>query len=265
VEVCYRHPNRQTGVSCSNCGNPICPDCMTTTPVGMRCPDCARQKTKVKNMATVSEPTLTYVLMGINIALWIGFQLSGGAGDEVYAQAALSRVGLREGYFWEVVTSGFLHAPGFLHIAFNMFALYVLGGMLEPAIGRLRFGLIYAVSLLVGAFGALLLQPVGLTVGASGAIFGLMGAAVVIMRNRGLNPMENGLVFIIGLNLLISFLVPNISIGGHLGGLIGGALAAFVLFDLRERVRVPAVAPNLIAAAIGVLAVVGAFAVSASA
>jgi len=231
----------------------------------MRCPECARQTTKVKTVGTVTEPTLTYILMGINIVLWLGFQLSGGTGSELYAQAALSRVGLREGYVWEVVTSGFLHAPGFLHIAFNMFALYVLGGLLEPAIGRLRFGLIYAVSLLAGAFGALLLSPVGLTVGASGAIFGLMGAAVVIMRNRGINPMENGLVFIIGLNLVISFLVPNISIGGHLGGLVGGALAAFVMFDLRDRVKVPAVAPMLIAGAIGVLAVVGSFAVSASA
>ena len=264
MDVCYRHPNRETGVSCSNCGNPICPDCMTSTSVGMRCPECARQTTKVKT-AGAAEPTLTYVLIGVNVALWLGFQLSSSGGAEIYNSAALSRAGLREGQVWEVVTSGFLHAPGFLHIFFNMLSLYILGGLLEPAIGRLRFGLIYAVSLLAGAFGALLFQPQGATVGASGAIFGLMGAAVVVMRNRGLNPLENGLMLWIGLNLLISFTVPGISIGGHLGGLVGGALAALVLFDLRDRVRVPAQVPSMIAAAIGVLAVIGSFAVSASA
>ncbi len=270
MEVCYRHPNRETGVSCSNCGNPICPDCMTTTSVGMRCPECARQKTKVKTIGSVTEPTLTYVLIGINVLLWLGFGLSGSAGDEVYGEAALSRGGLAQGDVWQVVTSGFLHARlgesfGILHIFSNMFSLYILGTLLEPAVGRLRFGLIYGVSLLAGSFGALLLTPNGLTVGASGAIFGLMGAAVVVMRNRGINPMESGLGLWIGLNLLITFTIPGISIGGHIGGLIGGALAAFVLFDLRDRVKVPAMAPSLIAAAIGVLAVVGSFAVSASA
>jgi membrane associated rhomboid family serine protease len=269
VEACYRHPSRETGVSCSNCGRPICPDCMTTTPVGMRCPECARERTKVKTIGAGSEPTLTYVLMGINILLWLGFGLSGSAGSDVYGQAALSRQGLADGQLWQIVTAGFLHARlgesfGILHIFTNMFSLYILGTLLEPAVGRLRFGLIYAVSLLAGSFGALLLQPVGATVGASGAIFGLMGAAVVVMRNRGINPMESGLGLWIGLNLLITFTIPGISIGGHLGGLVGGALSAFVLFDLRERVRVPAVAPNLIAAALGVLAVAGSIAVSAS-
>ncbi len=269
MEVCYRHPNRETGVSCSNCGNPICPDCMTTTSVGMRCPDCAQQKTKVKTIGA-AEPTLTYVLMGINIALWLGFGLAGSGAEELYARAGLSRVGLAHGDVWQVVTAGFLHARlgepfGFLHIFTNMFSLYILGNLLEPAVGRLRFALIYGVSLLAGSFGALLLTPNGFTVGASGAIFGLMGAALVVMRNRGINPMESGLGLWIGLNLLITFTIPGISIGAHIGGLIGGALAAFVLFDLRERVKVPAMAPSLIAAAIGVLAVLGSFAVSASA
>ena len=116
-----------------------------------------------------------------------------------------------------------------------MLALYVLGELLEPAIGRLRFGLIYFASLLAGSFGALLLEPTAPTVGASGAVFGLMGAAFVVMRHRGINPMESGLGLWIGLNLLITFTIPGISIGGHIGGLVGGALAAFLLFDLRER------------------------------
>ena len=110
-----------------------------------------------------------------------------------------------------------------------MLALYVLGELLEPAVGRLRFGLIYFVSLLAGSFGALLLEPTAPTVGASGAVFGLMGAAFVVMRNRGINPLESGLGLWIGLNLLITFTIPNISIGGHIGGLVGGALAALLL------------------------------------
>ncbi len=146
-----------------------------------------------------------------------------------------------------------------------MFGLYILGGLIEPAVGKLQFGILYFVSLLAGAFGALLLEPEGLTVGASGAIFGLMGGAVIVMRARGINPMESGLGLWIGLNLLITFTIPNISIGGHLGGLIGGALAAYVMVDLRERVRVPEVAGLLLAGAIGVASVVGAIVVSGSA
>ena len=114
-----------------------------------------------------------------------------------------------------------------------MLSLYILGGLLEPAIGKLRFGLIYFVSLLAGSFGALLLEPDAPTVGASGAIFGLMGATAVVMRNRGMSIMESGLGIWIVLNLVITFSVPNISVGGHIGGLIGGAVAAFVMFEVR--------------------------------
>ena len=254
-------------MSCSNCGNPICPDCMTTTSVGMRCPDCAGQKTQVRTVRNMTdEPTLTYVLIAINVIVALGNFFSGGgstsAGGTLLDDGGLSRFHIEQGEYWRLITSGFLHA-GLLHLMFNMFGLYILGGLLEPAVGRLQFGIIYFVSLLAGAFGALLLEPNGLTVGASGAIFGLMGAAVVVMRARGVNPMEGGLGLWIGLNLLITFTIPNISIGGHLGGLVGGALAAYVLVDLRERVRVPAAAGLLLAGAIGVAAVVGSVMVSA--
>ena len=256
MEVCYRHPDRETGVSCSNCGRPICPDCMTSTSVGMRCPECARQKTTVKTMRTVEEPRATYVLIAVNVLIGLGLMLGGsGGGDfgnnQLYDLGALSRGTVDDGEYWRLVTSGFIHGGGYpssvpLHLAFNMFALWVLGGMLEPAVGRVRFLLIYFTSLLAGSFGALLLSPDGFTAGASGAVFGLMGAAVVVMRNRGISPMESGLGLWIGLNLIITFTIPNISIGGHIGGLIGGALAAFLLFDLRDRVKVPYVLPNLL-------------------
>jgi membrane associated rhomboid family serine protease len=267
VETCYRHPGRETGVSCSNCERPICPECMTSTSVGMRCPECSKQKTKVKTMSSVEQPTLTYVLIGICVALALGTLMSGGdtvGGDDgsLIEDFALSRFDVGEGEVWRLVTGGFLHA-GLLHLLFNMYALWILGSMLEPSVGRVRFALIYFVSLLAGSFGALLLQKTGYTVGASGAIFGLMGAAVVIMRNRGMDPMESGLGLWIGLNLLITFTIPGISIGGHIGGLLGGAVVAAILYDGVERLRIPASAATVIAGAIGVLSVAGALAVSA--
>lgn len=271
METCYRHPGRETGVSCSNCGRSICPDCMTSTSVGMRCPECAGQKTKVRTLGSASEPVLTYALMAVNVIVALGVLASGasatgggGGGSTLVSDGWVARSLIEQGEYWRLVTAGFLH-EGLLHLLFNMFALYVLGGLLEPAVGKLRFGIIYFVSLLAGSFGALLLEPTAPTVGASGAIFGLMGAAVVVMRNRGINPMESGLGLWIGLNLLITFTIPNISIGGHIGGLIAGALAAFVMFDLRERVKVPDLVPTLLAGAIGVAAVAGSIAVSASA
>jgi membrane associated rhomboid family serine protease len=126
----------------------------------------------------------------------------------------------------------------------------------------LRFALIFFVALLAGSFGALIVTPDSLTVGASGGIFGLMGAAVVVMRNRGINPLESGIGIWIGLNLLITFTVSNISIGGHIGGLIGGALAAFVLFDLPSSFRVSPAVANLLCAGLGAAAVIGSIVVA---
>jgi membrane associated rhomboid family serine protease len=239
---------------------------MTTTSVGMRCPECARQKTQVRTVRSGADaPVLTYILIGICVVAYIGGTAGGGSftgsglgGSTLLTEGALSRAAIANDEYWRLLTAGFLHA-GFFHLLFNMFSLYILGSMLEPAIGRGRFALIYFVSLLAGSFGALLVETNlnALTVGASGAIFGLMSAAVIVMRNRGISPMESGLGLWIGLNLLLTFTIPNISIGGHIGGLIGGALAALVLFDLGDVARLPAAALNAICVAIGVAAVVG--------
>jgi membrane associated rhomboid family serine protease len=222
--------------------------------------------------STVTEPTLTYILIGICVLLQLGSTLSGaGAASGGIGGSSLTRdfglfgPAVANGEVYRLVTSGFLHG-GLFHLLFNMYALYILGGLLEPAVGRLRFGLIYFVSLLGGSLGALLLNPNSLTVGASGAIFGLMGAALVIMRSRGISVMESGIGVFLGLNLLITFAVPGISIGGHLGGLAAGAIAGLVLYELPQRVRsLPAMAPTLLAGAIGVLTVVASLAVSNSA
>ncbi|MGH2967892.1 MAG: rhomboid family intramembrane serine protease [Solirubrobacteraceae bacterium] len=273
MAVCYRHKDRETGVSCSNCGNPICPDCMTATPVGMRCPDCSRQRTQVRTIRNVhGDPTATYVLIAINVLLFVGTFASGGSSSAVYGDLALvaagidetgSEVGVAAGEWWRLVTGGFLHAPNNpLHILFNMYVLYWLGTMLEPVLGRARFLGLYFASLLAGSFGAILLtEPNRATVGASGAVFGLMAAAFVLQRMRGINPMQSGIGPVILLNLGITFLIPNISIGGHIGGLIGGALAAFAIERLGA-MRRSVVAPVLACVGIAVASIVAAVLVS---
>ncbi len=269
MATCYRHPNRETGVSCSNCGNPICPDCMTSTPVGMRCPDCAGQKQRVHTMRSMNvDPIATYVLIAINVLMFLGagsggsfLTGSGGGGSQVYVDFVLfgPAIHLQDEY-WRLVTYGFLHS-GLLHIGFNMYILYWLGTMLEPALGHVRFVALYLTSLVCGSFGALLLSPNAVTVGASGAVFGLMGAAFVMQRARGMDPMASGIGPIILLNLALSFIIPNISIGGHLGGLIGGAVAAMAMDQLAGRRR-GVVLPVAACLAIGLVAALAAVAVA---
>jgi membrane associated rhomboid family serine protease len=251
MATCYRHPSRETGVSCSNCGRPICPDCMTTTPVGMRCPECSRERTQVKTLRnTARRPEVTIALIAINVLAFLAegnITLSGQPTSKVYEEGALigsirgfPTLGVAHGQWWRIVTSGFLH-ENIIHIGFNMYVLYILGQMLEPVLGHLKFGTIYAVSLLTGSFGALLVTPHSPTVGASGAVFGVMGAAAVEMRARQIPIMQSGVGGLILINLVISFALPGISWGGHIGGLIGGALAALVI-QLGDRYRRQALA-----------------------
>jgi membrane associated rhomboid family serine protease len=273
MAVCYRHKDRETGVSCSNCGRPICPDCMTATPVGMRCPECSRQRTKTQTLQSMyGQPTATYVIMGICIVMWLGEYLSGGRGSQVYEDFSLiggalnadgDTIGVAAGEYWRLITSGFLHDPrNPLHLGFNMYVLYWLGTMLEPVLGTARFVGLYFASLLAGALGALLLtDTTAATTGASGAVFGLMAAAFVMQRARGINPMQSGIGPVILLNLGITFLIPGISIGGHLGGLAGGALAAS-LIDRLGVSRRGAVVPVAVCAVIAVVCAVAAVAVA---
>ena len=256
MAVCYRHNDRETGVSCSNCGNPICPDCMTSTPVGMRCPDCSRQKTQVRTMRDMAvEPTVAYVLIAINVLMYFG-QRAGSS--SVYSDFVLYGPLVADGEWWRLLTAGFLHG-GLFHLLLNMYALYFLGRMLEPALGHVRFGAIYFAALLAGSFGAVLLSPDTPVVGASTAIFGLFGAAIVMARNRGIDIMASGLGPILILNLVITFLPGlNISIGGHLGGLVGGVLAALAVEAVatRRRSAVPAVIACAVIAVASVVAAV---------
>jgi membrane associated rhomboid family serine protease len=235
---CYRHPSRETNVACSNCGRPICPDCMVSTPVGMRCPDCAGRASGVRRVAPAlrsGTPYATYALLAINVLVFLAELGGGGNAASIEGGGQLIRDGglfgpaiSNDGEYYRILTSGFLHA-GPLHLLLNMFVLYVLGSLLEPAIGTLRMLAIYFVSMLAGSFGALLLDPDTITVGASGAIYGLMAATFVIARRRGIEQIASQIGLWLVINLAFTFSVPNISIGGHLGGLAGGALAALLI------------------------------------
>ncbi len=242
---------------------------MTPTPVGMRCPECSRQKTKVRTAATIRrDPQLAYVLIAINVIAFLATSAGGGGlngrGGEVYNNGALFGPLVADGEWWRIVSAGFLHA-GLLHLAFNMYFLWFLGNLLEPEIGRVRFGIIYFVSLLGGSLGALILSPNAVTVGASGAVFGLMGAAILAMRARGIDPMQSGLGVTLLLNLGITFLIPNISIGGHIGGLIAGGIVGYLMFEIAERRRL-AMTPVIGACiALAVALAVGCVAVASSA
>ena len=262
MAVCYRHPNRETGVSCSNCGRPICPDCMTATSVGMRCPECAKQTTQVRRITSGAHerPVVTIAIIAICVLVYFGMSSS----RDPLLEAKYSLVGLfvADGEWYRLITSGFMHA-GLIHLGFNMYILWFLGNMLEPSLGPWRFGALYLASLLAGSFGALLLtDPTTQTVGASGAVFGLMGAAFVLSRARGIDPMQSGIGPMILLNLGITFIIPGISIGGHLGGLIGGAVAGFLMDEAAERRR-GIVLPIVACVVVGAISAVGAVAVAA--
>jgi membrane associated rhomboid family serine protease len=274
MATCYRHTSRETGVSCSNCGRPICPDCMTPTPVGMRCPECSRSRTKVRTLRSIAtEPTATYVLIALNVVMFVAEQVGRGSGvnDVILRLATLgvgldqngNPIGVSQGEYWRLFTGGFLHdVTNPLHIGFNMYILFVLGRMIEPALGHVRFVALYLASLLAGSFGAILVQPTAATIGASGAVFGLMGAAFVMQRSRGINPMQSGLGVLIILNLVLQFVIPGVSWGAHVGGLIGGGIAGWGVDRLSARRGAGLLAPVAVCTAVGVAAVIGAVVVA---
>ncbi|HYP55734.1 MAG TPA: rhomboid family intramembrane serine protease [Solirubrobacterales bacterium] len=225
---------------------------MTPTPVGMRCPECARQKTRVTRGAAGpgrNDAPATFVLIGLNVAAFLAEIATGSGGfgratGPVIEDFALQGAAVADGEWYRLLTGGFLHASLF-HIGFNMFALYILGRMLEPGIGTPRFVALYFASLFAGSFGALLLSdPLAVTVGASGAVFGLFGAAFLIARRRGMDAIASELGFLLLINLALTFVLPRLSVGGHLGGLAGGLLCAAVIVagerGMLGRARLPA-------------------------
>jgi membrane associated rhomboid family serine protease len=266
VRYCYRHPDRETGLSCSECGRPICADCVNYAPVGLRCPDHSGRAQGVKKVttgvrrATFAGPTalVTKTLIGLNLGVFLLMLGSGApigrAGGRVFEEGALfvgdSSIGLAAGEWWRLVTAGFIHS-GLFHLGLNMMMLWWFGAPIEQGIGRARFLGIYFVSLLAGSAGAILLSPQSPTVGASGAVLGIFGAMFVLERQAGIT---RGPAFtILVLNILLPFVIPGISLGGHLGGAIGGALSMLALTRL-GRAHAAYGRPGLVGA-VGVAAV----------
>jgi len=244
---CYRHPDRETGVSCSECGRPICPDCMTFGPVGIRCPDHSGKPKGVQRVVTSAQRRtarnpgiVTTTLIVINVGIYL-LQLAGGASINansgwIYEHGALfieridssgQIVGLAHGEWYRLLTAAFLHY-GPIHLGMNMLALWWIGRPLEDYLGPLRYLMLYLVSGIAGSAGALLFDPGAITVGASGAIYGILGAALILERQQTYVLGGSALTLLV-VGLVYSFIVPGISIGGHLGGLAGGALGILAM------------------------------------
>lgn len=271
VETCFHHPDRTTGRHCTRCGRPACPSCLRAASVGAHCLQCVREAAppaaearRVRRMLAGHPLTVTRALIAVNVAVFVlGVAVDRGvtsAGELAFDYGLFGPFVAELGEWWRIFTSGFLHA-GLFHVGLNMMGLWFLGRVLEPAVGSGRFAGLYAASLAGGSFGALLLSPEALTVGASGAIYGLLGAVFTGSRARGINPFDTGIGGILLLNLLLTFAIPGISIGGHLGGLVAGGLLGVVLLhpSTQRQVALTTMSIVLVAATgvVGALAVAG--------
>jgi len=249
---CYRHPDRETGLSCSECGRPICYECMTPAAVGLRCPEHSgkpqgiqKVQRAVSGVGSRRPNAVTMALIGINVAVYLAELALGGStngtNNWIYDHGALfasgccldgHAVGVAHGDWWRLITAAFLHYGPF-HLAINMYSLYWAGTLLEHVIGRWRFLLLYVASGLAGSAGALWVQPNALTAGASGAIFGILGGLFVLERRRHIAT-GGQILGLIVLNLVFTFALSNISVGGHLGGLVGGVVLMFLMLQFRR-------------------------------
>lgn len=264
VKYCYRHPQRETGVSCSNCGRPICHECMISAPVGFRCPECVKEQNVRGSRAKVvtrgqirsrwgagggvmsGGAPVTKVLIGINVALFLAELLfgavgmmGGGSTRVLVDMGALvpAFVGVNHEY-WRLFTAMFLHGS-LLHIAFNMYALYIGGSYLEMIAGKGKYLAVYVVAGVAGNVAVYLLAaPISVTIGASTAIFGIFGALFIYSlhnRDSAVGRALSSMGTVILINLVITFVVPGISWQGHVGGLIGGVLAVEALTWFGQR------------------------------
>ena len=240
-QTCYRHPDRATGLSCSECGRPICTECMTMAPVGIRCPEHSGKAQGVQRVTrgvqrVAFEGTgakVTKALVAINVAVYVAELVTGGGvngtGSTIYLHGVLYGPLVEQGDWWRLLTAAFLHY-GPVHLILNMVGLYWFGSLLEERIGAARYLMLYLVSGLAGSAGALLwsngfLTP---TVGASGAIFGILGAGLVLERQRDY-VFGGSAMGVIIINFVLTFSISSISKGGHIGGLVGGILCALGL------------------------------------
>ncbi|MEC3914139.1 rhomboid family intramembrane serine protease [Nocardia sp. CDC160] len=270
--TCYRHPDRPTGLACTRCGRPACPECLTAAAVGQHCVECVRQGRSdirpVRNAAgtqvsRIPTPYVTYALIAINVIVFAAtaFQAKSVTNNDLSSllrSLELVPVQVGNGEWFRVITSGFVHY-GPIHLLANMFSLYMLGPYCEVALGRARFLAVYLVSLLGGSAAVIALYGAqSHSGGASGAIFGIFGAVAVIMLRTRQNLTQIAVLLVI--NLFITFAVPGISIWAHLGGLLAGTVATTGVLYLPRwaGARNPKTAMNIgwaAVAAVGVIAI----------
>lgn len=236
VPVCPRHPERVSYVRCQRCGRPACPECQRPAAVGIQCVDCVREtqrnapvhRTVFGGVVRQGRPVITFSLIGACVVLFLA-QLAVPGITNALAYAGIYSSELVAPEPWRMITAAFLHSTGFLlHIAFNMYALWIIGQALEPLLGRARFLALYLISAFGGSVAVLLLtNPFQGVVGASGAVFGLFGAMLIVQRRRGGDVRQ--LVVLIAINTVLGFVVPGISWQAHLGGLLAGSAAAAII------------------------------------
>jgi membrane associated rhomboid family serine protease len=252
---CYRHPDRETGVRCTRCERPICPECMVSASVGFQCPDCvrgaggtgpalaaARPRTIAGGTITADPRLLTKILIGINVAVFVAVHAWSGLLADLVLRGAwppppfAPTEGVADGEWYRLVTSMFTHNE-IWHIAFNMLSLWWLGGPLEEALGRARYLAVYFVSGLAGSALAYLLTDPGTgTLGASGAIFGLFGATAVLVRRLKYD--MRPIIALLVINLIFTFNPGfNISWQAHIGGLVAGVVTGYAMVNAPRRRR----------------------------
>jgi membrane associated rhomboid family serine protease len=261
---CVRHPDRPTGLRCTRCDRPACPECLREASVGYQCVDCVNEARRtVRRPTTIAGGStaqrrlvVTPILVLLNLAVFgiTAYQarsIGHNEGSELFVDWYLVPPLVASGEWWRLFTSGFLHY-GPVHIALNMFALYFLGRDLELILGRLRYSLLYAISLFGGGVSVFLFGDVNSAVaGASGAVFGLMGGTAVVVFRLRLNP--GPALGIIGINIFMSVSLPGISLLGHLGGLVVGAIATAAMVYAPAKSRVAWQAGTLVALALALV------------
>ena len=243
ANFCYRHPDRQSYILCQRCGRTICPECQTQAAVGFHCPECMRESraSSPRMTPTITQaarrvgrsdgPVVTYTLIAVTFLVFV-LQLVVPV-VTYYLSYIPGRTSVAP---WTMITSLFVHSPtSFLHILFNMLSLFIFGRIIEQGIGRVRFLTLYFLAGFGGSVAVLLLSPGTGAYGASGAIFGLLGAFFILQRGMGGNNTQ--LIVLIAINLGIGFIVPGISWQSHVGGLIVGAVVAFIYTRTRQRTQ----------------------------
>jgi membrane associated rhomboid family serine protease len=241
--TCFHHPDRETGRACTRCGRPACPDCLIQASVGSQCFECVRADRpaptrRARDWAArqSGRPWVTQSIVVCTVIAYVVIALRDGRYDGRGATSQdLAVFGplVDNGEYYRLLTNAIVHY-GLLHLAFNMLVLYQVGIFLEPATGHLRLFLLYVVSVLGGAAGAILFDPLALTGGASGGVFGLAGAATLALSRQGVRFSQTAWGPLVLINFVLGFLIPNVSIGGHLGGLVAGLLGTEAMLQARR-------------------------------